>query len=165
MDIFAIAARLGRHWPAGANLLLGRVVRALIPLTAGMGLHVKHNEPGRTVLGMPLRRRTRNHVGSIYFGALASLAEITMGLLVFTRYPPGPYGVLVKRAELDFLAKAKSDLTAVCQPDDTVFEELNQQLGQDGKGQAWFPVSVLDRRQAEVARARFLVAVKDFAHR
>ena len=164
-NLFSITSGLGRYWPAGANLLLEKLVPLLIPLTSGLGLRVEHNGPDRTVLRLPLKRRTRNHVGSMYFGAQVTLAEITMGLHVFNRYPPGPYGLLVKRVEVDFAAKAKSGLRAVCEPDAALLEDLARQLEQDGKADVWFEVSLLDDAQKEVTRARFLAAVKDFAHR
>lgn len=161
-DLFSFTASVGRYWPAGANLLLERVVPMLIPFTSGLGLKVVENLPERTVLSLPLKRRTRNHVGSMYFGAQVTLAEVTMGLHVFNRYPPGPYGLLVKRAEFEFLAKAKSDLRALCQPDAALIDDLRQQLSRDGKAEAWFEVSLLDRDDSEVTRARFLAALKDF---
>ena len=163
-NLFDITARLGRFWPGGANLLLGKLVPTLIPLTSGLGLKVEQNVPERTVLNLPLKRRTKNHVGSMYFGAQVTLAEITMGLFVFNRYPPGPFGLLVKRVEVDFAAKAKSDLRAVCEPTAALLEDLARQLASDGRAEGWFEVRLLDREGAEVTRARFLAALKDFNH-
>ncbi len=163
-NLFEITSGIARYWPGGANLLLEKIVPRLIPITAGLGLRVEQNDPERTVLSLPLKRRTRNHVGSMYFGAQVTLAEITMGLNVFNRYPPGPFGLLVKRVEVDFAAKAKSDLRAVCQPDAALLDDLAGQLAREGKAEAWFDVGLLDSNDREVTHARFLAAVKDFAH-
>ncbi len=165
MNPFEIGLDLERRWPAAGHLFLERVIPLLIPSTAGLGLKIVEHSAARTVLSLPLRRRTRNHVGSMYFGAQLTLAEITMGLLVFALYPPGPYGMLVKRSEADFLAKAKTDLHAVCAPEPQLLAALADGMAREGKAEGWLDVSVLDREEQEVTRVRFLAALKDFKRR
>jgi len=162
MDMFTLANELGKRWPAAGHFVIEKAVPLIIPFTRALGLKVEHNTPERAEMRLRLRRATRNHVGSVYFGALATLAEITMGMWAFTRFPPGPYGMLVKRVEIDFLAKAKSDIRAVCAPEPGTEEAIRRDMASAGKAERWLEVSVRNTDDEEVVRARFLAAFKDF---
>lgn len=162
MNLFTLALDLQRIAPRAAKTLTARAVPWMIPFTGGLGLGVEESSKERVVLTLPLKRRTRNHVGSVYFGAQVTLAEICMGLLLFNRYPPGPYGLLVKRAEVDFHAKAKSALRATCDPGSEIFATLEQGLAAEGKAEAWIEVPLRDQQGAIVTTPRFLVALRDF---
>ena len=52
-----------------------------IPLLASVRPTVVELDPERCVIRIPLRRWSRNHLGSMYFGALAIGADIAGGLL------------------------------------------------------------------------------------
>ena len=163
MDIFSILNGVGETWPAAGRKLLTALVPQIIPLAGGMGMKVEKLDDQSAVMRLPLKRRTRNHVGSIYFGAMATAAEITMGLYVFRRYVPGPYGVLVTRAEFDFMAKAKTDVRATCAPGPELFERVDAALALEGKASDWVDVELTDMTGKAVVRARFQIAVRDFA--
>ncbi len=157
-----LVERLRGLSPAAANLVMGKALPLIIPLAGGLGIRVEEVGGARAVATLPLKRRTRNHVGSVYFGAQMTLAELTMGLLLFKLYPPGPYGMLVKRVEADFLAKAKGRLRAVCELPPKVAAELAKvETSPEGKAEAWVPVR-LSTKEGEVTTARFLAAVKKF---
>lgn len=164
MNLFSFALELQRHAPRAARVFTARAVPWMIPFTGGLGLGVEESSTERAVLTLPLKRRTRNHVGSVYFGAQVTLAEICMGLLIFNRYPPGPYGLLVKRVEVDFHAKAKSDLRATCAPGPEIFAELQRGLESDGQAEAWIEVPLTDGDGQTVTSPRFLAALRDFGH-
>ncbi|WP_373047337.1 PaaI family thioesterase [Vulgatibacter sp.] len=143
--------------------MLGVGIHQIIPLTSGMGMKVLELSDRRAVSSLPLKRRTRNHVGSIYFGAQMTQAEITMGLLLFRHFPPGPWGMLVKRVEADFHAKAKGTLRAVCEPPAEVLAALDEaRTNESGKAEGWVPVELTNESGELVAAARFLAAVKRF---
>lgn len=150
--------------PAAANAVMTRALPTIIPMCAGLGITVEEVTAGRAVASLPLKRRTRNHVGSVYFGAQMTLAELTLGLLLFTLYPPGPYGMLVKRVESDFLTKAKGRLRATCAPPADVLAALAEvNSSTAGKSEAWVPVALTDVATGqEVSRARFLASLKRF---
>jgi len=149
--------------PDAANVALGLGIPQIIPLTSGMGLKVEVLTDRRAVTSLPLKRRTRNHLGSVYFGAQMTQAEITMGLLLFRRFPPGPWGMLVKRVEADFHARGKGTLRAVCEPDEAAFAALDEaRTNESGKSEAWVPVRLEGPDSALVAEARFLAALKRF---
>ena len=157
-----LVERLRSVSPGAANLVMGQALPLIIPLAGGLGIRVEEVGDTRAVATLPLKYRTKNHVGSVYFGAQMTLAELTMGLLLFKLFPPGPYGMLVKRVEADFLAKAKGRLRAVCElPADVAAELAKVHTSADGKAEAWVPVT-LSTKDGAVTTARFLAAVKKF---
>ena len=162
MNMFELAQTLEKVSPGVARRVVSRAIPLIIPFTGGLGMRVLENSAQRTALALPLKRKNRNHVGSVYFGAQVTLAEITMGLLLFNRYPPGPYGMLVKRVEVDFYAKAKSDLRADCIPAETLFARIDDSIEQSGQGEGWVEVPLKDDKENTVTLARFLVAVRRF---
>lgn len=163
MLVFDLIERIQAISPAAANVVLGQALPQIIPLTGGLGIRVQEVTAERAAATLPLKRRTRNHVGSMYFGAQMTLAEITMGLLVFRRYPPGPYSMLVRRVEADFHAKARGTLRAVCAPGAELLAALDAaRTAPDGKAEAWIPVRLVDPAGEAVTEARFLAALKRF---
>jgi acyl-coenzyme A thioesterase PaaI-like protein len=93
-----IVERLRHVAPGAANLLLGAVLPRIIPSASGLGLRVEEVTDTRTRMSVPLKRRTRNHVGGLYFGVQMTLAEMTAGLLLLRRFPPTEYRSLVARS-------------------------------------------------------------------
>ena len=151
--------------PSAANLLLSKALPWIIPSSAGYGIRVEELTAERAVSSLPLRRKTRNHVGSMYFGVQMTLAEMTMGILLFKHFPPGPYNLLVVRSEADFHAKAKGALRAICDPSEEVWQTLSAvDSNETGKAQCFVPVRLVTAKEGTlVTEARFLAALKRFA--
>ncbi len=96
-------------------------VRALgwwkIPLIAAVRPTVVELGADRCVIRLPLRRRTRNHLGSMYFGALAIGADIAGGLLAvrLIRAENAKVSLAFKSFRADFLKRPESDVYFVCE--------------------------------------------------
>ena len=163
LTALAFLDRVRAKSPRAANFLLSQAVPRIIPSAAGLGLQVEALSDERSQATLPLKRRTKNHVGSVYFGAQMTLMEITMGLVLFRHFPPGPYGMLVNRVEADFHAKAKGSVRAVCEPG-SVVEELRRALdaSAERKAEAWVTVRLVDLEDKPITTARFLAAVRKF---
>jgi len=161
LSALSVIERLQTLSPRAANFVLSQAVPLIIPSATGLGLKVETLTDARSQASLPLKRRTKNHVGSVYFGAQMTLMEITMGLVLFRHFPPGPYGMLVNRVEADFHAKAKGSVRAVCEPGEAV-QELRAQLDKKGRGETWVTVRLLDLEDKPITTARFLAAVKRF---
>lgn len=153
--------RLRRISPDAANLVMTLTLPRIIPLTAGMGIQVREVSLARTRSRLPLKHRSKNHVGSIYLGAQMTVMEVTMGMLVFHHFPMGPYQALVNRVETDFKAKARGAVEAVCEPPPELLASFREALRQPGdKTEGWVPVRLEAEDGTRVAEARFLVALK-----
>ena len=96
-------------------------VRALgwwkIPLIAVVRPTVVELEGDRCVIRIPLRRRTRNHLGSMYFGALSIGADIAGGLLAvqMIRAEKAKVSRACKSFRAAFLKRPDSDVYFVCE--------------------------------------------------
>ena len=65
---------------------------------------------------IPLRRRTKNHLNSMYFGALSVGADITGGFLAMTCIQKSKRNValIFKDFKADFLKRAEGDVHFTC---------------------------------------------------
>jgi len=96
-------------------------VRALgwwkIPLIALVRPQVVEMGGDRCVIRIPLRRRTRNHLGSMYFGALAIGADLAGGLFAvrLIREQKAKVSLAFKSFRADFLKRPETDVYFVCE--------------------------------------------------
>jgi acyl-coenzyme A thioesterase PaaI-like protein len=96
-------------------------IRALgwwkIPLIALVRPTVVEMSGDRCVIRIPLRRRTRNHLGSMYFGALSIGADIAGGLLAvrLIREQKAKVSLAFKSFQANFLKRPESDVYFVCE--------------------------------------------------
>lgn len=158
-----LVERLRQVSPAAANALVTVAVKNIIPLSAVMGFKAEEVSDERTRASVPLRRRTRNHVGGVYLGVQVSVMELTMGLWLFRRFPPGRYNALVDKMEVAFHAKAKGGVRAICEPPAEVFTTLDAALrGKGDKAREWVAVRLEDFEGTHIAEARFLAVLRRY---
>ncbi len=89
---------------------------ARIPLLFFIGARVADITPERMVV-VPLRRRTRNHLGSMYFAALCAGADCAAGAFAmhFIRRQGKPISMVFKSFHADFLKRAEGDVHFICE--------------------------------------------------
>src|SRR5512143_287412 len=99
-----------------ATLALRLFGLARIPLLFYVGVSVAELSPERMVVRIPLRRRTRNHLGSMYFGALCIGADIAPGTLAMylIRRQPAHISMVFKDFQAEFLKRAEGDVDFIC---------------------------------------------------
>jgi acyl-coenzyme A thioesterase PaaI-like protein len=87
-----------------------------IPLLFYVGVSVAEVSPERMVVRIPLRRRTRNHLGSMYFGALCVGADCAAGALAMylIRQQPEHVSLVFKDFSAEFLKRAEGDVDFCC---------------------------------------------------
>ncbi len=70
----------------------------------------------KIVVKIPLKRRTRNHLGSMYIGALVVGAEISAGLIAWRRIEEFgvPINLLFKDIHGEFLRRPDADAMFTC---------------------------------------------------
>lgn len=68
------------------------------------------------ILRIPLARRSRNHLGSMYFGALAVGADCACGLIAFDHIKRSrkPISFVFKNFRADFLRRPQESVDFVC---------------------------------------------------
>lgn len=87
-----------------------------IPLVAHVRPSVLKFDESEVVVRIPLRRRTKNHLNSMYFGALTIGADLAGGLLAMhlIRKSERPIALIFKSLEAEFLKRAEADVHFSC---------------------------------------------------
>jgi acyl-coenzyme A thioesterase PaaI-like protein len=81
-----------------------------IPFAGRTEVKVLAMEPGYVKMVMPLRPNL-NHVGTMYAGALFTLAELPGGAIFLTTFDASRYYPLVKGMDIKFVKPASTDIT------------------------------------------------------
>jgi hypothetical protein len=88
-----------------------------IPIIAFMRPKVLELSAEKAIVEIKLKRRTKNHLGAMYFGALTVGAELCCALkaveLVFLKKKPVNF--LFKDFKAEFLKRAEGDVHFICE--------------------------------------------------
>jgi acyl-coenzyme A thioesterase PaaI-like protein len=101
-----------------------------IPLLASVRPSVVELSETRCVIRIPLRRWTRNHLGSMYFGALAIGADCAGGLLAMDQIKRsgGQVSLVFKAFQATFLKRPESDVYFICEDGAAIREQVRRAL-------------------------------------
>ena len=99
-----------------ANLYLFFFGLTKIPLLWFCRPRIIHLDQKSVEIKIPLKRRTKNHLGSMYFGALSVGADITGGFLAMICIQNSKHKValIFKDFKADFLKRAEGDVHFKC---------------------------------------------------
>ena len=88
-----------------------------IPLLASVRPTFVELDERHCVIRVPLRRWTRNHLGSMYFGAMAIGADCAGGILAVERIRARKANVslVFKSFQAEFLKRPESDVFFICE--------------------------------------------------
>ena len=106
------------------TLYVRALTAAKIPLIAWLRPVVEELSDERCVVRIPLRRRARNHIDSMYFGALCTGADCAGGLIAMRLIQQGSGRVqfVFKDFAATFLKRAEGDVLFTCEDGDRVRE-------------------------------------------
>lgn len=90
-------------------LVIKHLSRYVIPFVRRTGVRVLALEPGRVVCEMPLKGNV-NHIGTMYAGALFTLAEFPGGPLMLATFGLHRFIPIVTALDLAFVKAAKTDV-------------------------------------------------------
>lgn len=104
-----------------------------IPLLFYVGVSVAEISPERMVVRIPLRRRTKNHLGSMYFGALCIGADCAPGAfaMYLIRQQPARISMVFKDFQAEFLKRAEGDVDFICNQGKEIAELVAQAAASD----------------------------------
>ncbi len=110
------------------NLFLSLYAWAKIPLIGFCSPRVIETSEHRTVLRIPLGFRTRNHLGAMYFGALAIGSELCIAMLAVKKIQESGLKIdfLFKDYKAEFLKRAEGDVHFICEQAQMVVEQINE---------------------------------------
>lgn len=126
--------------PDAATALLGNT----IPFVRRLGLRVERMEPGFVRMGLPLLGN-ENHVGTLYAGALFTLAEIPGGVLIMSMVDLTRFYPIVTDMHVKFLRPGTGDVSVEARLDPAEVERLQEIAERDGKAEYVLNVDVKDK--------------------
>lgn len=119
MQLERVATSLSERLPAAVRetFLLRAFARLKIPMLAAVRPSVVEVNDERCVIKVPLRRFTKNHLGSMYFGALATGADAAGGLIALRAIQESgaKINLIFKDFHADFLRRPEGDVHFVCE--------------------------------------------------
>lgn len=116
--------------------LLGETARlrlwtlAKIPLLFFLRPSVVEASARRTVIRIPLSRRSKNHLGSMYFGALCAGADLAGALTAIRRIEASGRAVslVFKDVRATFLKRAEGDVFFSCEDGEAIGELVRRAI-------------------------------------
>ncbi len=123
------------------------------------GLKAEVLEPGLVRLCMPLTGN-QNHIGSMYAGALFTLAEIPGGALFLTSFDTQRFYPIIKEMNLRFRRPATGDIRVEARLTADEIERLQSEASEVGKAEYVLELELLDERGEVVAQSRGLYQLR-----
>lgn len=114
------------------------------------GLKVEALERGRVVCRMPLAGNV-NHIGTMYAGALFTLAELPGGALFFSSFDASKYYPIVTDLQISFKKAVKSDATVEMVLDEEEISRIQSEAETQGKARFELRGELLDAEGDVVA--------------
>ena len=102
-----------------------------IPLILFVRPTIYHVDDKTVVIKIPFRRRTKNHLKSMYFGAMAVGADIAAGFLAYIKIRENNLNIslIFKNFSAEFLKRAEDDTYFTCQ-DGIIINNLIEQASE-----------------------------------
>ncbi|MGP0171787.1 YiiD C-terminal domain-containing protein [Pseudomonas sp. NCHU5208] len=117
------------------------------------GLKADVLEPGFVRLCMPLQGN-QNHIGSMYAGALFTLAEMPGGALFLTSFDTERFYPVIKDMNLRFRRPAMGDIRVEARLSPEDIARLQEQAGLHGKADYLLELQLTDGNAEVVAESR-----------
>ena len=123
------------------------------------GLKAEVLEPGRVRLLMPLAGN-QNHIGTLYAGALFTLAEIPGGALFLTSFDVQRFYPLIKDMHLHFRRPASSDIHVEARLTAEEIARIQNEAEQAGKSDYRLELQLIDAAGEVVAESNALYQLR-----
>ena len=139
--------------------LVRQLTEEQIAFVKRSGLKADVLEPGHVRLRMPLEGN-QNHIGTLYAGALFTLAEMPGGALFLTSFDSRRFYPVVKEMNLRFRRPAKGDITVDARLGAEEIARIQREAETNGKADYWLELQLLDTDGEVVAESRGLYQMR-----
>ncbi|UCO97806.1 DUF4442 domain-containing protein [Metapseudomonas lalkuanensis] len=139
--------------------LVRQLTEEQIAFVKRSGLQAEVLEPGHVRLRMPLQGN-QNHIGTLYAGAIFTLAEMPGGALFLTSFDARRFYPVVKEMNLRFRRPAKGDITVDARIDQAEITRIQNEAEASGKADYWLELQLLDAEGEVVAESRGLYQMR-----
>ncbi len=133
-------------------LIIKKISRFVIPFVRRSGVRVLELEPGRVVCEMPLKGNV-NHIGTMYAGALFTLAEFPGGPLILGTFGLRRFIPIVTSLDMEFLKAAKSNVRIELELPEIDAQRIEAETLEQGKAEFALEGELKDSAGEVVARS------------
>lgn len=160
-DLIQIATKAQKS--AWHRWWLSFLLRRMVPFNRSHGFRVEAIGSHFLRVALPYRKSNLNHLKGLHACALATLAEISSGLLLLIHLNPQRYRIILKSLEMDYHYQAKEDAVARFEIDeDWLQDHLWEPLQHEVKVLVLCPVELYSRSGQLLAIGRAHWQVKDW---
>jgi thioesterase domain-containing protein len=138
---------------------LTRITYQTLPFAERTGIRIDVAERGRVRLTMPIEPN-KNHVGTMYAGALFTLAEIPGGTMSATTFDPERFFPIVKDVQIRFTRPAMTDISVEVSLTDDEIDALLAEAEEKGKADYSWECELIDTNGTVVAVTRNLYQIR-----
>jgi thioesterase domain-containing protein len=139
--------------------LVRQLTEEQIAFVQRSGLKAELLEPGHVRLRMPLAGN-QNHIGSMYAGALFTLAEIPGGALFLTSFDAQRFYPIIKEMNLRFRRPATGDIRVEARLAAEEIQRLQKQVTELGKAEYVLQLQLTDDSGEVVAESHGLYQLR-----
>lgn len=139
--------------------LVRQLTEAQIAFVQRSGLKAEVLEVGHVRLLMPLAGN-QNHIGSMYAGALFTLAEIPGGALFLTSFDAQRFYPIIKEMNLRFRRPATGDIRVEARFTTEEIQQLQKHAAELGKAEYVLQLQLIDESGEVVAESRGLYQLR-----
>ncbi|WNF46377.1 YiiD C-terminal domain-containing protein [Pseudomonas sp. SG20056] len=139
--------------------LIRQLTEEQIAFVQRSGLKAEVLEAGHVRLRMPLAGN-QNHIGSMYAGALFTLAEIPGGALFLTSFDAQRFYPIVKEMNLRFRRPASGDIWVEAHLTAEEIQQLQKQATELGKAEYVLQLQLTDESGEVVVESRGLYQLR-----
>lgn len=129
-----------------------KLVEESIAFVQRSGLKVEVMARGHVRCRMPLQGN-ENHIGTMYAGALYTLAEIPGGALFLSSFDTGRYFPIIREHRIRYTAAVTSDALIELRMNDAEIDRIQQQADTDGKAEFTLHATITDTDGNPVAES------------
>jgi hypothetical protein len=149
---------------ARATIWLRLFGYARIPMMLYVRPSVMEISAERVVVRIPLRRRTRNHIGSMYFGALSVGADCAVGVLAMhlIKRQPEHISLIFRNFNAEFHMRAEGDVDFCCSQGNEISDLVARAAATDERVEMLVDViaTVPDQSDEPVATFKLTLSMK-----
>ncbi len=130
--------------------VMRKMAENMIRFVRRTGFRVRQMVPGYVEAEMPLKGN-ENHIGTMYAGAMFTLAELPGGLLTLSTFDSKRYYPIVKEMTIRYLKLAKTDLRLEYHLNEVQIAALEAEADEKGKADFELDGELVDRNGEVVA--------------
>lgn len=133
-----------------------------IPLLFYVSPKIIAISPDSCIVKIKLRRRTKNHLNSMYFGAMAVGADVAVGLHAFylSELKKTKISLAFKSFNAEFLKRAESDVNFICEEGNKIIKMIEESMIEGKRVNEMIDVQAINSSNEMVAKFTMELSLK-----